>query len=233
VPAVTWSGASRRWNDRRSPLPNDGEAAVTGEPGVGKTVLARCVGGAGPAARILRLPASSSGLTSHQRPAPPGSSCRMRPRLLPGRHCTTSTRHVDDLPGSTERARAQLSRRLAGSQSIDGCNGPACNSSIAGLPELEVPRLDDVAAGQLLDSLFPELALTFVNVFWSKHKETRSRCWSSGYRQGCADPPRRARLPLGLDQTLFESDHALRRGRGSSCCSWRSMARETCVFWRQ
>jgi DNA-binding CsgD family transcriptional regulator len=28
----------------------------------------------------------------------------------------------------------------------------------AGLPELEVPRLDDVAAGQLLDSRFPELA---------------------------------------------------------------------------
>ena len=73
---------------------------------------------------------------------------------------------LDDLPW-LDRASAGVlgfvARRLAGSQV--GLLGASRTGEVdffdhAGLPELEVPRLDDVAAGQLLDSRFPELAST-------------------------------------------------------------------------
>ncbi len=71
---------------------------------------------------------------------------------------------LDDLPWLDRASAGVLSfvaRRLAGSQV--GLIGASRTGEVdffdhAGLPELEVPRLDDVAAGQLLDSRFPELA---------------------------------------------------------------------------
>ena len=71
---------------------------------------------------------------------------------------------IDDLPWLDRASAGVLSfvaRRLAGSQV--GLLGASRTGEVhffdhAGLPELEVPRLDDVAAGQLLDSRFPELA---------------------------------------------------------------------------
>jgi DNA-binding CsgD family transcriptional regulator len=73
---------------------------------------------------------------------------------------------LDDLPWLDRASAGVLSfvaRRLAGSQV--GLLGASRTGEVdffdhAGLPELEVPRLDDVAAGQLLDSRFPELAST-------------------------------------------------------------------------
>ena len=71
---------------------------------------------------------------------------------------------LDDLPWMDRASAGVLSfvaRRLAGSQV--GLMGASRTGEVhffdhAGLPELEVARLDDVAAGQLLDSRFPELA---------------------------------------------------------------------------
>ena len=71
---------------------------------------------------------------------------------------------LDDLPWLDRASAGVLSfvaRRLAGSQL--GLMGASRTGEMhfvdhAGLPELEVLRLDDVAAGQLLDSRFPELA---------------------------------------------------------------------------
>jgi len=73
---------------------------------------------------------------------------------------------LDDLPWLDRASAGVLSfvaRRLAGSQV--GLLGASRTGEVdffdhAGLPELEVPRLDDVAAGRLLDSRFPELAST-------------------------------------------------------------------------
>jgi DNA-binding CsgD family transcriptional regulator len=73
---------------------------------------------------------------------------------------------LDDLPW-LDRASAGVlgfvARRLAGSQV--GFLGASRTGEVdffnrAGLPELEVPRLNDVAAEQLLDRRFPELAST-------------------------------------------------------------------------
>jgi len=71
---------------------------------------------------------------------------------------------LDDLPWLDRASAGVLSfvaRRLAGIKL--GLMGASRTGEMhffdhAGLPELEVPRLDDVAAGQLLDSRFPELA---------------------------------------------------------------------------
>src|SRR6266850_6046939 len=71
---------------------------------------------------------------------------------------------LDDLPWLDRASAGVLSfvaRRLAGSQV--GLMGASRTGEMhffdhAGLPELEVPRLDVVAAGQLLDSRFPDLA---------------------------------------------------------------------------
>jgi hypothetical protein len=73
---------------------------------------------------------------------------------------------LDDLPWLDRASAGVLSfvaRRLAGSQV--GLLGASRTGEVdffdhAGLPELEVARLDDVAAGQLLDGRFPELAST-------------------------------------------------------------------------
>jgi DNA-binding CsgD family transcriptional regulator len=73
---------------------------------------------------------------------------------------------LDDLPWLDRASAGVLSfvaRRLAGSQvALLGASrtGEVDFFDHAGLPELEVPRLDDAAAGQLLDSRFPELAST-------------------------------------------------------------------------
>ncbi len=73
---------------------------------------------------------------------------------------------LDDLPWLDRASAGVLSfvaRRLAGSQvALLGASrtGEVDFFDHAGLPELEVPRLDDAAAGQLLDSGFPELAST-------------------------------------------------------------------------
>src|SRR5262245_56131260 len=71
---------------------------------------------------------------------------------------------LDDLPWLDRASAGVLSfvaRRLAGSQI--GLIGASRTGEVdffdhVGLPELEVPRLDDAAAGQLLDSRFPDLA---------------------------------------------------------------------------
>jgi hypothetical protein len=70
---------------------------------------------------------------------------------------------LDDQPWLDRASAGVLSfvaRRLAGSRV--GLLGASRTGEVdffdhAGLPELEVPRLDDVAAGQLLDSRFPDL----------------------------------------------------------------------------
>jgi hypothetical protein len=71
---------------------------------------------------------------------------------------------VDDLPWLDRASAGVLSfvaRRLAGSHV--GLLGASRTGAVdffdhSGLPELEVHRLDDASAGQLLDSRFPELA---------------------------------------------------------------------------
>jgi DNA-binding CsgD family transcriptional regulator len=71
---------------------------------------------------------------------------------------------LDDLPWLDRASAGVLSfvaRRLTGSQV--GLMGASRTGEVhffdhAGLPEVEVPRLDDAAAGRLLDSRFPELA---------------------------------------------------------------------------
>ena len=71
---------------------------------------------------------------------------------------------LDDLPWLDRASAGVLSfvaRRLVGSQV--GLMGASRTGEVdffdhTGLPELEVTRLDEVAAGQLLDSRFPELA---------------------------------------------------------------------------
>ena len=71
---------------------------------------------------------------------------------------------LDDLPWLDRASAGVLSfvaRRLAGSQiGLLGASrtGEADFFDHTGLPELEVRRLDDAAAGQLLDSRFPRLA---------------------------------------------------------------------------
>src|SRR5262245_59473902 len=71
---------------------------------------------------------------------------------------------LDDLPWLDRASAGVLSfvaRRLSGSQI--GLIGASRTGAVdffdhVGLPELEVPRLDDAAAGELLDSRFPDLA---------------------------------------------------------------------------
>ena len=73
---------------------------------------------------------------------------------------------IDDLPWVDRASAGVLSfvaRRLEGSQvGLLGASrtGEEDFFEHAGLPELEVQRLDDVAAGQLLDTRFPDLAPT-------------------------------------------------------------------------
>jgi DNA-binding CsgD family transcriptional regulator len=179
-----------------------GEALlVTGEPGVGKTVLLDTASEAAAALgmRILRAAGvqfeagtSFSGLNQvllpllgalPQLPAahrnalnialgfgngpPPGRLVVSNAALVLLRQAATARPVliiVDDVEWLDRASAGVLSfvaRRLAGSQV--GLMGASRTEEVdffdhAGLPELEVRRLDDVAAGQLLDSRFPELA---------------------------------------------------------------------------
>jgi len=178
-----------------------GALLVTGEPGVGKTVLLDAASEAASAAgtRVLRAAGvefeartSFSGLNQlllpllgalPQLPAvhrnalnvalgfgdgtPPSRLVVSNAALVLLRQ-TAAARPVlvilDDLPWLDRASAGVLSfigRRLAGSQvGLLGASrtGEADFFDHTGLPELEVPRLDDAAAGQLLDSRFPELA---------------------------------------------------------------------------
>jgi DNA-binding CsgD family transcriptional regulator len=180
-----------------------GALLVTGEPGVGKTVLLNAASETASAAgmRILRAAGvefeaqtSFSGLnqvllpllgalpqlpTAHRDAlnvalgfgdgAPPSRLVVSNAALVLLRQ-TASARPVlvilDDLPWLDRASAGVLSfvaRRLAGSQV--GLLGASRTGEVDffdhhGLPELEVPRLDDAAAGDLLDSRFPDLAST-------------------------------------------------------------------------
>jgi len=178
-----------------------GALLVTGEPGVGKTVLLDAASEAASAAgtQVLRAAGvefeartSFSGLNQlllpllgalPQLPAvhrnalnvalgfgvgTPPSRLVVSNAALVLLHQTATARPalviLDDLPWLDRASAGVLSfvaRRLAGSQvGLLGASrtGEADFFDHAGLPELEVPRLDDAAAGQLLDSRFPELA---------------------------------------------------------------------------
>ena len=178
-----------------------GALLVTGEPGVGKTVLLNAAAEAASATgiRVLRAAGaefeartSFSGLNQlllplvgalPQLPAvhrdalnvalgfgvgtPPSRLVVSNAALVLLRQTATARPVLvllDDLPWLDRASAGVLSfvaRRLAGSQV--GLLGASRTGEVhffdhAGLPELEVPRLDDAAAGQLLDRRFPELA---------------------------------------------------------------------------
>jgi len=180
----------------------DGAALlVTGEPGVGKTVLLDAASEMASAAgtRILRAAGvefeagmSFSGLSQlllpllHTLPqlpvvhraalnvalgfgdgAPPNRLVVSNAALVLLRQAATARPLLvilDDLPWLDRASAGVLSfvaRRLAGSQvGLIGASrtGEADFFDHVGLPELEVPRLDDLAAGWLLDRRFPDLA---------------------------------------------------------------------------
>ena len=180
-----------------------GTLLVTGEPGVGKTVLlnAASEGASATGMRILRAAGvefeaktSFSGLNQVLLPllgalpqlqpahrdalnvalgfgdgAPPSRLVLSNAALVLLRQ-TAAARPVllilDDLPWLDQASAGVLSfvaRRLEGSQvGFLGASrtGQEDFFDHAGLPELEVPRLDEAAAGQLLDSRFPELVST-------------------------------------------------------------------------
>jgi DNA-binding CsgD family transcriptional regulator len=177
-----------------------GALLVTGDPGVGKTVLMNAASEAASAAgmRILRAAGvqfeadtTFSGLNQVLLPlldalpqleaahrnalnvalgfgegAPPGRLVVSNAALMLLRQ-TATVRPVlvilDDLPWLDRASAGVLSfvaRRLGGSQV--GLIGASRTGEVhfferAGLPELEVHRLDDLAAAHLLDSRFPEL----------------------------------------------------------------------------
>jgi DNA-binding CsgD family transcriptional regulator len=178
-----------------------GALLVTGEPGVGKTVLLDAASELASAAgtRILRAAGvefeagtSFSGLNQVLLPllgalpqlsalhrdalnvalgfadgAPPNRLVVSNAALMLLRQAAAARPVLvilDDLPWLDRASAGVLSfvaRRLAGSQV--GLMGASRTAEVhffdhAGLPELEVPRLDDAAAGQLLESRFPELA---------------------------------------------------------------------------
>ena len=177
-----------------------GALLVTGEPGVGKTVLLDAAAELASAAgtQILRAAGvefeaetSFSGLNQLLLPhldalpqlqavhrdalnvalgfgegTPPTRLVVSNAALMLLRQTATARPVLvilDDLPWLDRASAGVLSfvaRRLAGSQV--GLIGASRTGEVhffdqAGLPELEVPRLHDVAAGQLLDSQFPEL----------------------------------------------------------------------------
>lgn len=180
----------------------DGEALlVTGEPGVGKTVLLDAASEAASSLglRILRAAGvqfeagtSFSGLNQVLLPllgalpelpavhrnalnvalgfgkGPPPARLVVSNAALVLLRQAAAARPVlvilDDLHWLDRASAGVLSfvaRRLAGSRI--GLMGASRTGEVhffdqAGLPELEVPRLHDVAAGQLLDHRFPELA---------------------------------------------------------------------------
>jgi DNA-binding CsgD family transcriptional regulator len=178
-----------------------GALLVTGEPGVGKTVLLNAASQAASALgmRILRAAGvefeaetSFSGLNQVLLPhldalpqleavhrdalnvalgfgegTPPTRLVVSNAALMLFRQTATAQPvlvTIDDLPWLDRASAGVLSfvaRRLAGSQV--GLIGASRTGEVhffdqSGLPELEVRRLDDGAAGQLLDSRFPELA---------------------------------------------------------------------------
>jgi len=180
---------------------NGGALLVTGEPGVGKTVLldATVEAASDLGIRILRAggvefeaDTSFSGLNQLLLPllgglaelpavhrnalnvalgfgdGPPPTRLVLSNAALALIRRTAAPRPVlvviDDLPWLDRASAGVLSfvaRRLGGSQV--GFIGASRSGEVdffdhGGLPELEVPRLDDVAAGRLLDSRFPELA---------------------------------------------------------------------------
>ena len=178
-----------------------GALLVTGEPGVGKTVLLNAASQAASALgmRILRAAGvefeagtSFSGLNQvlvphldalAQLPAvhrdalnvalgfgegtPPTRLVVSNAALMLLRQTATARPVLvilDDLPWLDRASAGVLSfvaRRLAGTQvGLIGASrtGEAHFFDHAGLPELEVSRLDDAAAGHLLDSRFPEIA---------------------------------------------------------------------------
>jgi len=180
----------------------DGEVLlVTGEPGVGKTVLLDAASEAASTLGVRTLRAagvqfeaatSFSGLNQvllpllgalQQLPAAPRNALNVAlgfgkgpppARLVVSNAALMLLRQaatarpvlviVDDLHWLDRASAGVLSfvaRRLAGSRI--GLMGASRTGEVhffdqAGLPELEVPRLHDVAAGQLLDRRFPELA---------------------------------------------------------------------------
>ncbi len=231
----------------------DGEALlVTGEPGVGKTVLLDAASAA-PALgmRILRAAGvqfeagtSFSGLNQvllpllgelQQLPAAPRNALNIAlgfgngpppARLVVSNAALALLRQaatarpvlviVDDLHWFDRASAGVLSfvaRRLAGSRI--GLMGASRTGEVhffdqAGLPELEVPRLDDVAAGQLLDSRFPELALSVRERVLVEAQGNPlallelPAALGQGMRASAEALP--AALPLGRRlQTLFES----------------------------
>src|SRR5262249_26084226 len=107
---------------------------------------------------------------------------------------------LDDLPWLDRASAGVLSfvaRRLEGSQV--GLLGASRTGEVdfferAGLPVLELERLDDLAAEQLLDSRFPELAST-----------VRERILVEA--QG--NPLALSELPLALNPAMRESTEAL------------------------
>ena len=178
-----------------------GALLVTGEPGVGKTVLLNAASQAASALgmRVLRAAGvefeagtSFSGLNQVLVPhldalpqlqavhrdalnvalgfgegTPPTRLVVSNAALMLLRQTATARPvlvTLDDLPWLDRASAGVLSfvaRRLAGTQvGFIGASrtGEAHFFDQAGLPELEVPRLDDGAARQLLDSRFPELA---------------------------------------------------------------------------
>jgi DNA-binding CsgD family transcriptional regulator len=177
-----------------------GALLLTGEPGVGKTVLLNAVSEAASAVgmRIIRAAGvefeaatSFSGLNQILLPllgalpqlaavhrdalnvalglgdgAPPSRLVVSNAALMLLRQAAAARPVLvilDDLPWLDRASAGVLSfvaRRLAGSQvGLMGASrtGEAHFFDHAGLPELEVLRLNDAAAGQLLDSRFPEL----------------------------------------------------------------------------
>jgi len=253
---------------------------VTGEPGVGKTVLLKAASEAASAAgtRVLRAAGvefeagmSFSGLNQVLLPlltevsklaavhrdalnvalgfidgAPPDRLIVSNAALMLLREAAASRSllvAIDDLPWLDRASAGVLSfvaRRLEGSQI--GLLGASRTGEVdfferAGLPELEVLRLDDDASRRLLDIRFPDLTPGVRERILGEAQGIRSPCWSS--RQHSTQG---RTLPLGrclrLERLTEDSGGSSDRGslsypirRGNSCCSWPWMALEISVSW--
>ena len=152
---------------------------------------------------------------------------------------------IDDLPWLDRASAGVLSfvaRRLEGSQvGLLGASrtGEEDFFDHAGLPELEVQPLDDAAARQLLDARFPDLASDRSRPHPGRGAREparavgapgRARPGHARVRRACCR--RRSRSVGGCRRYSDRGSPSFRLGRGSSCCSWRSMAPETCASWR-
>ena len=153
---------------------------------------------------------------------------------------------IDDLPWLDRASAGVLSfvaRRLEGSQvGLLGASrtGEEDFFERAGLPELEVQPLDDVAARQLLDTRFPDLGADRSRTHPRRGTGEPARAVGASRRARPGDARIRQRRCLppcrSVDGSRRSSDRgspSFRLGRGSSCCSWRSMAPETYASWRR